>query len=110
MGIEAIVFSFDGLYTKDAIIKKADRLGLEVVGVEKKITSTTTSKLEFPEDLPSVEETLLVLAAALKTLEKSGLDKSEVLRLRGIIAGAKVYQERLSSMCIIAGLKLNCWS
>jgi hypothetical protein len=35
VSVEAFVFSFDGKYTKDAILKKAERLGL-VVGVEKK--------------------------------------------------------------------------
>jgi hypothetical protein len=44
--------------------------------------------------LPSIEETLKILAAALEALKTPGLEKAEVLRLRGIIAGAKVYQER----------------
>ena len=104
VSVDALVFSFDGQYTKDAIYKKIERLGLEVVDEEKKNISTTTS-LEMPAELPSVEETLLKLSAALKALEKPGLDKSEVLRLRGIIAGAKVYKELLADYMNYRGLE-----
>jgi hypothetical protein len=104
VSVEALVFSFDGQYTKDAIYKKMERLGLEVVDEEKKNISTTTS-LELPEELPSVEETLLKLSAALKALEKPGLEKNEVLRLRGIIAGAKVYKELLADYMNYRGLE-----
>ena len=47
--------------------------------------STTTSKLELPEEMPSVEEALKTLCAALKALETFGLDRIEVLRSRNII-------------------------
>jgi hypothetical protein len=104
VSVEALVFSFDGQYTKDAIYKKMERLGLEVVDEEKKNISTTTS-LELPAELPSVEETLLKLSAALKLLEKPGLEKNEVLRLRGIIAGAKVYKELLADYMNYRGLE-----
>ena len=104
VSVEALVFSFDGQYTKDAIYKKMERLGLEVVDEEKKNISTTTS-LELPEELPSVEETLLKLSAALKALEKPGLEKNEILRLRGIIAGAKVYKELLADYMNYRGLE-----
>jgi hypothetical protein len=104
VSVDALVFSFDGQYTKDAIYKKMERLGLEVVDEEKKNISTTTS-LELPEELPSVEETLLKLSAALKALEKPGLEKSEILRLRGIIAGAKVYKELLADYMNYRGLE-----
>jgi hypothetical protein len=104
VSVDALVFSFDGQYTKDAIYKKMERLGLEVVDEEKKNISTTTS-LELPAELPSVEETLLKLSAALKALEKPGLEKSEVLRLRGIIAGAKVYKELLADYMNYRGLE-----
>jgi hypothetical protein len=76
---------------EEAVRQKIRRLGLEVVE-HKKIICSTSSK---PEELPSVEETLKTLSAALKTLETPGLDKCEILRLRGIIAGAKVYKELL---------------
>ena len=106
VSVDALVFSFDGQYTKDAIYKKIERLGLEVVDEEKKNTSTTTSlELELPAELPSVEETLVKLSAALKVLEKPGLEKSEVLRLRGIIAGAKVYKELLADYMNYRGLE-----
>ena len=47
VSVDALVFSFDGQYTKDAIYKKIERLGLEVVDEEKKNISTTTSDLSY---------------------------------------------------------------
>ena len=105
VSVDALVFSFDGQYTKDAIYKKIERLGLEVVDEEKKNLSTTTSKLELPAELPSVEETLKMLSAALTALDTPGLEKSEVLRLRGIISGAKVYKELLEDYMNYRGLE-----
>jgi hypothetical protein len=92
VSVDALVFSFDGQYTKDAIYKKIERLGLEVVDEEKKNLSTTTS-LKLLAELPSVEETLMKLSVVLAALEKPGLEKNDILRLRGIISGAKVYKE-----------------
>ena len=66
---------------------------------------TTTSKLELPDELPSVEEALKTLAAALKALDAPGLGKSEVLRLRNIISGVKVYKELLADYVNYRGLE-----
>jgi hypothetical protein len=104
VSVDAMVFSFDGQYTKDAILRKMGRLGLEVVALEKK-NGTATPSFKLPEELPSIEETLLILAAALELLKTSGLDKSEVLRLRGIIAGSKVYKELLVDYMNYRGLE-----
>ena len=101
---DALVFSFDGQYTKDAIYKKIERLGLEVVDEEKKNVSSTTT-LELPKELPSIEETLMKLTAALAVLEKPGLEKSDILRLRGVISGCKVYKELLADYLNYRGLE-----
>ena len=54
----------------DAVKQKLRRLGLKVVTLENREGSTSTSEeLILPEDLPSVEEALLKLAAAMKALE-----------------------------------------
>jgi hypothetical protein len=45
------------------------------------------------EPLPSVEEKLKVLDAALVALERPGLRAAEISRLRNIIQGVKVYQQ-----------------
>ena len=104
VSVDALVFSFDGQYTKDAILRKMGRLGLEVVALEKKNGAATPS-LELPEELPSIEETLKTIAAVLEVLKTSGLDKTEVLRLRGMIAGAKVYKELLADYMNYRGLE-----
>ena len=57
-----------------AIRMKIGRLGLKVeVGPVEKTCGPTTSKLEIPDDLPSIEEQLRVLAGAIKALQKGGL-------------------------------------
>ena len=89
---------------KEAVRQKIRRLGLEVV-VQKKIVCSTTSNLVMPQELPSVEETLKKLSAALTALETPGLDKSEVTRLRAIIQGAKVYKELLADYMDYRGLE-----
>jgi hypothetical protein len=77
---------------------------LEVVDEEMQNLSTTTSKLELPEEMPSVEEALKILCAALKALVTAGLDRSEVLRLRNIISGVKTYRELLVDYVDYRGL------
>lgn len=76
--------------TLDAIRQKVFDLDLKVKSVKEKRQPVFpqkkpgffSSKLELPEELPSVEMTLKTLAAALEALKTSGLEKSDVLRLR----------------------------
>ncbi len=70
--------------SRDAVKQKLRRLGLKVVTLQES-GGSTTSELILPKELPSVEEALLILAAAVKALETPGLSKTEVLRLRSLI-------------------------
>lgn len=79
--------------SRDAILKKAERLGLEVVGAK---GYTTTTSIPMPKDLPSVEEALRMLAGALKAACKLGLDKVEVQRLQVMATLARTYKELLA--------------
>ena len=45
------------------------------------------------------------MVAAINGLDNPGLDKSEVLRFRGIIAGVKSYQELLAEYLDYRGLE-----
>jgi len=92
------VFSFDGEYSEQAVRQKLVRMGLlkEEEGRLVVAPVPTSSNIVLPNELPSVEETLKTLAAALKSLETSGLKRDDILRLRGIIAGAKTYKELLA--------------
>jgi len=80
----------------DAVKQKLRRLGLKVVTLENQGVTTTSSELILPEDLPSVEEALLKLAAAMKALEKPGLSKTEIMRLRTLIQTSGIYQKRFA--------------
>jgi len=78
----------------DSIKHKMRRLGLEVVGVEK--FSTPTTSYVLPKELLTVEQAMLSLAAAMKALEQPGLDKTEILRLRSLIQAPKIYPEKFA--------------
>jgi hypothetical protein len=78
--------------TPDAVKKKINRLGLEVVASR---APRTTTSVESPEDLPSVEQVLKELAGALALAKQPGLDKVEVQRLQAIATLARTYKEML---------------
>ena len=102
--LRVLAFSLDDRYTEEALRQKLMKLGL----VEQQQTVANrccSSKLELPEELPSVEESLKTLSAALKALETPGLDKGEVLRLRCIISGIKTYKELLVDYADYRGLE-----
>ncbi len=77
-----------------AIQKKLERLGV-VVG-ESQQKQTTTTDIKLPKDLPSVEEVLRILAGALTSSTKAGLDRIEVQRLQAVATLATTYKEILT--------------
>ena len=78
----------------DSVRQKMRRLGLEVVGHDGLQSPTTTNDL--PKELFTVEEILLSLARAVKSLEQPGLDRYEVLRLRSLVQACRVYQDKFA--------------
>jgi hypothetical protein len=80
--------------TPDAIMKKCNRLGIEVVGSRR---LKTTTSISMPKDLLSVEETLQILAGALTESCKPGLDKVEAQRLQVISTLARNYEVLLTN-------------
>jgi hypothetical protein len=89
---------------EEAVRQKIRRLGLEVVEQQRSVCSTT-SRLVLPEELPSVEEALKMLAAALKAACTSGLDKVEVQRLQVVSTIARTYKEILVDYVDYRGLE-----
>ena len=90
--------------SEQAVMKKLERLGLKVVDLRKS-TSTTTSEWIIPEELFSVEEALKIQAAALKALEKPGLSKTEILRLKSVATVARGYQQDVAKYIDYCGLE-----
>ena len=80
--------------TVGSVLQKMRRLGLEVV-VHDDLQNTTTSR-DLPKDLFTVEQVLLFLARAVKSLERPGLEKGEVLRLRSLVQACRVYQDKFA--------------
>ena len=91
-----LAFSLEFKYSQNAIYQKLLDLGLILKEEEGLKICSSSSFRDLPDELPSVEMMLKKLAAAIEALQEPGIDRSEVLRLRGIIAGAKVYQERFA--------------
>ena len=77
-----------------SVLQKMRRLGLEVVG-HSDLQNTTTS-CDLPKELLTVEQVLLSLARAVKSLEQVGLDRNETLRLRSLIQGCRIYQDKFA--------------
>jgi hypothetical protein len=90
--------------SEQAIMKKLQRLGLKVVQLRES-NGTTTSEIDLPVELPSVEESLKVFAGAMKALEAPGLPKTEVLRLRSLIQAASVYQAKIGEYMDYRGIE-----
>ena len=105
IGVDVIVFSFDGKYSKNAVQQKMLDLGLKLKEEETVRKKRVSSSFELPAELPSVEEALKTLSAALKALETPGLDQSEVVRLRSIISGVKIYKELFADYVDYRGLE-----
>ena len=61
--------------------------------------------LKLPEQLPSVEEELKILAGAVEGLRQPGLSRSEQARLHYIIEGVKVYQDLFADYVNYKGLE-----
>ena len=82
--------------TQQAIMKKIERLDLKEVVVSVHAGRTTTSELKLPPELPSIEEALKILAAALNAGSQSGLNRTEVQRLHAVANLARTYKELLA--------------
>ena len=77
--------------TPGAIVLKSHRLGLKL-----QTKGYINNSVALPRELPSIEETLKMLAGALKTAITPGLDRIEVQRIQAIATIAKTYQELLA--------------
>ena len=81
--------------TKESIRCKMARMGL-VDDNQPKSERSLSTKLVLSAELPSLDEALKKLAAAMKALETPDLSKTEVLRLRSIIQATGVYQVKVA--------------
>ena len=103
--LRVFAFRFYGKYSENAVYQKLLDLGLLKEEEDRKKQSSSSTPLKLPSELPSVEDTLKVLNAAVEALKTPGLDKTEVLRLRGIIAGCKEYKQMLVEYMDYLGLE-----
>jgi len=87
-----------------AVYMKMKRLGLEVVVTEKN-QLTTTSSVKTGTELPSIENVMKRLSAALSALETPGIEKKEVIRLRCFIQGVKIYKELFADYVDYRGIE-----
>jgi hypothetical protein len=90
--------------SNESVRLKMMRLGL-VVDEQVNFQCSTSTKLELPEVLPSIETTLKKLVAAMNALETPGLSKNEISRLRSIIQAASVYQVKIAEYMDYRGIE-----
>ena len=77
--------------TPDAIKMKLKRLGVDIVAAKAQITGP----LEIPKELPSLEEVLKIVAAAIQKACEPGLGRTELQRLDVIANLYKAYADGL---------------
>jgi len=92
--------------TQNAIRQKMINLDLKEEKNVEKNDFFSSSNLKLPDDLPSVEDQLKVLAGALEAL-KTARNRVDVMRLRGIIHGVKVYKELFADYVSYRALELK---
>ena len=96
--------------TRDAVAQKMFDLKLKAVKEKKtavsgKKTIFSSSKLNLPDDLPNVEETLQILGAALLKSAEAGLSKEEVGRLQVVATLAKTYKDAFAEYLDYRGIE-----
>ena len=74
-----------------AVKKKLQRLGVDIVAAKIQITGP----LEIPKELPSLEEVLKIVAAAIQKACEPGLGRTELQRLAVIADLYKAYADGL---------------
>jgi hypothetical protein len=85
--------------TRDSVVSKVYNVGLsfhqkeEEEDIHPQKSRQLSSSFRIPQELPSVEDALRTLTAALKALEEPGIDYAEIQRLRSLIAGVKIYKQ-----------------
>ncbi len=72
-----------------------------------KDTDSFTLQIKRDGPLPSIEEKLRVLDAALVALEKPGISRAEVARYSKIIDGVKVYNDLFAKFVNYRGLEMK---
>jgi hypothetical protein len=85
--------------SRTAILLKCQRLGLAPSD------QVTNNALALPPELPSVEDTLKDLAAAMQAAKAPGLNKVEVQRLQAIANLARTYKEILADYLDYRGVE-----
>jgi len=89
--------------SKNAVYQKCVDVGLK--SKEEEFRGYTSSSLKLPSELPSVEEALKILAAALQESTKKGLDKVEVQRLQVVATLSRTYKDLLADYIDYRGIE-----
>jgi hypothetical protein len=90
--------------TKNSVYLKAKRMGLKEE-VTKHGTSSSSTELELPPELPSIETALKILAAALQTAKQPDLTRTEIQKLNAVVNLVRTYQELLAEYIDYRGIE-----
>jgi len=90
--------------TEHGVYEKAKRLGLRVIMTQSR-RKLITSELKLPPELPSIEEALKILAAALQEASRPDLNRVEVQRLQATATLARTYRDLLADYIDYRGIE-----
>ena len=90
--------------TKNSVYLKARRMGLEEE-VTKHGAASSSTELELPPELPSIETALKILAAALETAKQPDLSRTEIQKLNAVVNLVRTYQELLAEYMDYRGIE-----
>ncbi len=106
VSLDALVFSFEGRYSRNAIYQKMIDLGLreeEVPCAE----SSSSLEVKLPEDLRSIEEVMKLLDAALTSSNSQDLIKLRSFVCAFLFRAIKTYKDLLADTSTTDDLKPN---
>lgn len=89
--------------SEQSITKKLHRLGFKVVHLQN--SDETTTSLIVPSELISIEEALKVTISAMEILKSPGLSKTEILRLKTLLAATSSYMTKVASYMNYLGVE-----
>jgi hypothetical protein len=75
------------------------------MGLKPQTSGYLNTSIPLPRQLPSIEETLKILAGALKESTQPGLDRLEVQRIQATATLAKTYKEILTDYINYRGIE-----
>jgi len=84
--------------TKVAVANKVSHLGLKDDSARRSLVSSSSSELELPVELPTVQEAVKIIGGAMLAMTKPGVSKAQVERLKAVVDAASKYKQCMADL------------